>query len=152
MTYRLKKVLFFTCCAAVAVRSIALYTVSGSALEAYNTLPGLDMETLMRFSNWMSSDPESAPMFVLHRFLLFGSLLIGGGSYNTLVIHALQAVLVLRQAVPRLTERISSVKKSTSRLPPECFTPFTVRCFYTRASRFRSLCSSTRLPSHSRSI
>ncbi|MBO5900710.1 MAG: hypothetical protein J6Q80_08230, partial [Lentisphaeria bacterium] len=92
MTYRLKKVLFFTCCAAVAVRLIALYTVSGSALEAYNTLPGLDMETLMRFSNWMSSDPESAPMLVLHRFLLFGSLLIGGGSYNTLLIHALQAV------------------------------------------------------------
>ena len=92
MSYRLKKVIFFTCFIALAVRLFALYIVSGSALEAYNLLPGLDMETLLRFSNWKSSAQESLPMFVLHRFLLFGSLTLNGGSYNFVLIHALQSL------------------------------------------------------------
>ena len=93
MSAKLKKVLFITCCIAVAVRLISVYAVSGSALQAYNLLPGLDMETLMRFSNWSSGHPESAPMFVLHRFLLYFSHLLAGGSYNLTLIHALQAAL-----------------------------------------------------------
>ena len=92
MSAKLKKTLFAVCCIALAVRTAAVYTVSGSVLQAYNLLPGLDMETLMRFSNWTSGDPESAPMFVLHRFLLFFSYLAGGGNYNLTLIHALQSL------------------------------------------------------------
>ena len=91
MKLRLKQVLLLTGFAALLIRVIWGLTFLTSEIAAFNYLPGLDMATLLRFSEWTSTDHESAPMFVLHRLLLFACYLAAGKSHNVIVIWLVQS-------------------------------------------------------------
>ena len=93
MKTALTKALIFTGAAALLIRLVYGFSFLTSEFAMFNYLPGLDMETLLRFSEWTSSDPESLPMFVLHRFLLFFCYAVAGKSHNILLIYAVQSLV-----------------------------------------------------------
>lgn len=99
MTDSLKKVFIFTGITALLVRVIYGFGFLSSELAAFNYLPGLDMATLLRFSEWTSSDPESLPMFVLHRFLLFFCYILAGKSHNVILIYAVQSLFGIAASI-----------------------------------------------------
>ncbi|MBO5644309.1 MAG: hypothetical protein J6S90_03600, partial [Lentisphaeria bacterium] len=61
-------------------------------LAAFNSLPGLDMDTLLSFAEWDTGNPASAPMFVLHRFLLIFCYTVCR-EHNFMLIYILQALI-----------------------------------------------------------
>ena len=92
MKLQLKQVLLLTGIAALLIRGVWGLTFLTSEIAAFNDLPGLDMATLLRFSEWTNGHHESAPMFVLHRFLLFACYLAAGKSHNVIVIWLVQSL------------------------------------------------------------
>ena len=92
MDKQLKKALLLTGTAALFVRLIYGVLFAATPLAAFNTLPGLDMATLLEFSQWDNASPRSLPMFVLHRFLLFFTYLSAGKTHNFLLIYLVQSL------------------------------------------------------------
>ena len=95
----MKKVLLLTAITSLAARAIFAVTLLNSPLAELNFLPGLDMATLLEFSEWNSGKHDSTPMFVLHRFLLFFCYLISGKCHNTAVIYVVQSLAGVAGAV-----------------------------------------------------
>ena len=53
-----KNILLATFGAAIAVRAAFAVIFSSSLFRYYHHVPGLDMQTLLRFSEWQSGSPE----------------------------------------------------------------------------------------------
>ena len=92
MQNQLKKCLLTTLAAALTVRVVYGVLFSATELAAFNSIKGLDMDTLLSFSEWNTSIPASAPMFVLHRFMLFFLYMLCGGAHNFMLIYIAQAL------------------------------------------------------------
>ena len=92
MDKQLKKAIIITGIAALVIRIIYGLSFLISELAVFNDLEGLDMATLLEFSQWDRNTDRSAPMFVLHRFLLFFCYLAAGKSHNVLLIYIVQSL------------------------------------------------------------
>ena len=88
-----KNILLATFGAAVAVRAAFAGLVSSSLFRYYHHVPGLDMQTLLRFSEWQSGSPDAIPFFSPHRILLFLDFLLHGNARHVWSIFAVQALL-----------------------------------------------------------
>ncbi len=88
-----KKICLYTFCTALAVRAVFAYIVSGSMFRNYHLVPGLDMQTLLRFSEWGSGARDAVPFFSPHRLLIFLQWFFNGKNHNVWSIFAFQAVI-----------------------------------------------------------
>ncbi|MBE6359242.1 MAG: hypothetical protein E7057_08365 [Lentisphaerae bacterium] len=87
-----KKILLLTAAAALLARLVFALTFSTSCFASYHTVSGLDMQTLLRFSEW-GGGANHAPFFTMHRLLIYLDWLIGRGNHHPSVIFAVQAIL-----------------------------------------------------------
>lgn len=92
MDKTLKKAMLITAAAALLVRLVYIPFFLTGELAAFNSLDGLDMATLLEFSEWDKNTDRSAPMFVLHRFLLYFCYLGAGKSHDPLLIYCVQSL------------------------------------------------------------
>lgn len=76
---------------ALSVRVVMYWEYWHSPLRYFHEVPGLDMETLLRFSQWI--DGEFSPLFVVHRFLIFFVWLFNGKIHCVEAVVAIQAVI-----------------------------------------------------------
>lgn len=88
-----KKIRFYTLGAALVVRLFFAYLVSGSLFRNYHLVSGLDMQTLLRFSEWGSGSESAVIFFSPHRMLIFLQWFFNGGNHNVWVIFAVQAAI-----------------------------------------------------------
>lgn len=64
-----KNILWSVAAVAIAVRGVFAALFAGTMFRYYHQVQGLDMMTLLRFSEWGVSDVP--PFFTLHRFLIY---------------------------------------------------------------------------------
>ena len=88
-----KNILFATFGIALAVRAAFAGLVSSSLFRYYHHVPGLDMQTLLRFSEWGSGVPDAVPFFSPHRILIYLDFLLHGNAHHVWNIFAVQALL-----------------------------------------------------------
>lgn len=81
-----------TAAAALLLRLIYALLFSDTPLAQFNSLPGLDMATLLGFSEWDKSTWLNKPLFVLHRFVLFFCYMAMGKSHNFMLIYIVQSL------------------------------------------------------------
>ena len=88
-----KKICLLTVGFALVVRAGFAALVAGSLFRFYHCVPGLDMQTLLRFSEWGGGGPDATPFFSPHRIMLFLNWLAHGGRHGVAVIFAVQSLL-----------------------------------------------------------
>ncbi len=88
-----KKIWLYTLGTALAVRGIFAYIVAGSMFRNYHLVRGLDMQTLLRFSEWGSGVRDAVPFFSPHRLLIFLQWFFNGGNHNVWIIFAFQSAI-----------------------------------------------------------
>ncbi|MBE6386984.1 MAG: hypothetical protein E7045_02805 [Lentisphaerae bacterium] len=91
MDKSLKSCLLTAGTSALIIRVLFGILFPQTELAAFNSLPGLDMDTLLSFAEWDTGNPASAPMFVLHRFLLIFCYTVCK-EHNFMLIYILQAL------------------------------------------------------------
>ena len=108
-----KNILLATAAAALTGRILFFLLFSGSFFESYHLVPGLDMQTLLRFSEW-GGGADHVPFFTFHRVFIFLSWLIGGQEHHIRVIFAVQALLGIAASVcmADLTLKFSRSRKA----------------------------------------
>ncbi len=87
-----KKIIFTTFFTAIAVRALFAVSFANSFFASYHLVPGLDMETLLRFSQWQPGG-EIPPFFTFHRLWLFLVWLINGKTHCVWATFILQTLL-----------------------------------------------------------
>ena len=87
-----KKILISVALAALFIRIIFALQFFNSFFAAYHLVPGLDMQTLLRYSEWSGSDPYPA-FFTFHRLVIYLCYLCNRQ------IHAVWAVFAIQTAV-----------------------------------------------------
>ncbi|MBR2344982.1 MAG: glycosyltransferase family 39 protein [Lentisphaeria bacterium] len=88
-----KKILLSVLLFAAAVRGIFACMFSNSMFRSYHLVPGLDMQTLLRFAEWGTPQAVFPPFFSPHRLLLYVNWFCHGGKHETGWIFAVQALL-----------------------------------------------------------
>lgn len=108
-----KKIFLSVAAAALTVRLIFALLIQSSFFDSYHLVPGLDMQTLLRFSEW-GSGADHPPFFTMHRLVIYLDYLIGAGEHHIWVIFAIQAILGIAAAVcaADLTLRFSRSRKA----------------------------------------
>ncbi len=87
-----KKILLYVAGSALLIRMIFALSFHNSFFESYHLVPGLDMQTLLRYSEWTGDDPYQ-PFFTFHRLVIFLCYLCNGQT------HAVWAIFVIQAAV-----------------------------------------------------
>lgn len=93
-----KTILLTTGLAAAAVRAGFFSFWLGSAFRFFHRVPGLDMETLLRFSEW-GKGCEFSPLFVVHRFLIYLVWLANGRQHSVEALVICQSLFGVAGAV-----------------------------------------------------
>ena len=91
-----KKILLTTAISAAALRCFFGIMVYFSPYFYFSRVPGLDMETLLAFSDGSGRYPL---LFVAHRFLISFARLLNGGSNSVAAIMLIQALIGVAGAV-----------------------------------------------------
>ena len=84
-----KNILITVAVCALAVRLIFAWFFSSSYFAGYHRVPGLDMQTLLRFSEW-NTGKDTTPFFTFHRLLIYLDWIIGGRNHHVWLIFAVQ--------------------------------------------------------------
>jgi|GEM_PF-1279412 len=92
-----KKLLLTVAAAGVLVKLAEFLVWLKSAFRDYNFVPGLDMETLLKFSEW--GTPGNGFIFTPHRALVAAWWALGGGVHQVPGIVAVQALCGILGAV-----------------------------------------------------
>lgn len=87
-----KKILLTTAAIATAVRIAAFIVFRDSFFAGYHLVPGLDMQTLLRFSEWGNGE-NSVIFFTFHRLLIFLEYLVCGKEHCVWIIFAVQSII-----------------------------------------------------------
>jgi hypothetical protein len=87
-----KKILLTTGAAAIAVRGIFAWIFSASMFKNYHLVRGLDMETLLRFSEW-GTGGDAVPLLTPHRLLLFINWIAHGKTHETAPVFFIQSLI-----------------------------------------------------------
>jgi len=93
-----KRLLLIVLGAALAVRGVFFCFWHGSAFRFYHRVPGLDMQTLLRFSEW-GPGCEFRPLFVVHRILIHLVWLVCGRQHCVEAVVVIQSLLAAAGAV-----------------------------------------------------
>lgn len=80
------------------VRSIVFFCYLESPFRHFHKVTGLDMETLLRFSEW-GADGVFSPLFVVHRFLIYFVWLLNGKEHCVPAVIFLQCLSGIAGAV-----------------------------------------------------
>lgn len=105
-----KKILLIVLFAALAVRAVFAVAFANSFFASYHLVPGLDMQTLLRFSEWQEGG-EYAPFFTFHRVWLYLVWLAGGKNHILWATYLIQTLLgcagivALTDSVLKLTRK-----------------------------------------------
>ena len=92
-----KKVLWIVAAAGVLVKLAELLVWRGSTFRFYNFVPGLDMETLLRFGEW--GTPDNGFFLTPHRALVAAWWALNGHVHHVTGIVAVQALFGIMGAV-----------------------------------------------------
>ncbi|MBR7107153.1 MAG: hypothetical protein IKC89_01925 [Lentisphaeria bacterium] len=86
-----KHIFSVTAVVAVAVRIVFYALFAGTMFRYYHNVSGLDMQTLLRFSEW-SKDGIFPPFFTLHRVLIYLIWKLNGCVHSVDLIFLVQSV------------------------------------------------------------
>ena len=108
-----KYILCVTGVVAVIVRLVFYALFAGTMFRYYHMVQGLDMQTLLRFSEW-GNHPDLPPFFTLHRLTIFLLWKLNNG------VHAVDALFLLQSlsgilgslAIADLTRMLSGRRKA----------------------------------------
>jgi len=87
-----KKIFLITLTTAIAVRAFFAWIFSSSMFKHFHLVRGLDMETLLRFSEW-GSGGDAIPLFTPHRLLLFVNWFCHGKTHEVMPVFIVQTLL-----------------------------------------------------------
>lgn len=87
-----KHILCVTGIVAAAIRLVFYALFSGTMFRYYHTVTGLDMQTLLRFSEWGSTDQMVPPFFTLHRLMIYLVWKINNAVHSVDTIFLFQAI------------------------------------------------------------
>ena len=76
-----------------AIRLVFYALFAGTMFRYYHMVNGLDMQTLLRFSEWGGANQVVPPFFTLHRITLFLLWKLNGG------VHPIDLIFLLQTAV-----------------------------------------------------
>ena len=77
---------------AAAVRLVFYAMFAGTMFRYYHMVSGLDMQTLLRFSEWGSENQFVPPFFTLHRITLFLLWKLNGGNHPVDMVFLIQTI------------------------------------------------------------
>ena len=112
-----KKHIFFTVGIIAATARLVFYALfSGTMFRYYHMVSGLDMQTLLRFSEWGSADQTVPPFFTLHRLTIYWLWKLSGGVHHVDMIFLLQAIsgIIGALAVADLTLMLCGKRKAAT--------------------------------------
>ena len=89
--YSRKLILTLVTLFALGVRGVCFFFFLKSPFRHFHQVPGLDMETLLRFSEW-GTGQEFPPLFVVHRLLIFSVWFLNGQVHCVPVLILLQCL------------------------------------------------------------
>ena len=84
-----RKILWVTAVIAIIVRLVFYALFAGTMFRYYHQVPGLDMQTLLRFSEW-GQNADVPPFFTIHRVTIYLLWKLNNG------IHAVDALFLLQ--------------------------------------------------------
>jgi len=87
-----KNILLVTAACAIAARVIFALLFSNSAFANYHLVPGLDMQTLLHYSEW-GEGKNYAPFFTFHRLIIFLIWFINSQHHSVWAIFTIQALV-----------------------------------------------------------
>ena len=87
-----KNILIATAITAATVKLFFAAVFYFSYFESYHLVPGLDMQTLLRYSEWCSKDPYP-PFFTFHRLTIFLVWLFNGQNHCVWAIFIIQSLI-----------------------------------------------------------
>ncbi|MBE6398927.1 MAG: hypothetical protein E7041_02165 [Lentisphaerae bacterium] len=87
-----KKIFFLSFTIPAAVRALFGWIFGTSMFKHFHLVRGLDMETLLRFSEW-GSGADAIPLLTPHRLLLFINWFCHGKTHVTAPVFIIQALL-----------------------------------------------------------
>lgn len=93
-----KHIFCITGVVAVAIRIVFYALFAGTMFRYYHNVPGLDMQTLLRFSEW-SAEGVFSPFFTLHRVLIYLVWKLNGGEHAVDMIFLVQSILGIAGAL-----------------------------------------------------
>ena len=93
-----RSILLYTGISALLVRCGIFFVYMASPFRFFHKVPGLDMETLLRFSEW-GAGREFSPLFVVHRFLIYLVWLFNGREHCVPAVVILQCLFGIAGAV-----------------------------------------------------
>ena len=99
---------------AAAVRLVFYALFSGTMFRHYHMVTGLDMQTLLRFSEWGKSDQLVPPFFTLHRVVIYLIWKFNHAVHSVDMLFLLQALsgIAGALAVADLTLKLSGKRKA----------------------------------------
>ncbi|MBO5821773.1 MAG: hypothetical protein J6R86_02020, partial [Lentisphaeria bacterium] len=86
-----KYILCVTGVVAVIVRLVFYALFAGTMFRYYHMVQGLDMQTLLRFSEW-GANPDVPPFFTLHRLVIFLLWKFNDGVHSVDALFLLQSL------------------------------------------------------------
>lgn len=87
-----KNILITTAITAAAVKLVFAAAFYFSYFESYHLVPGLDMQTLLRFSEWLGEN-RFPPFFTFHRLTIFLVWLCNGQNHCVWAIFIIQSLV-----------------------------------------------------------
>ena len=87
-----KHIFIATGLAAVATRAVFAAFFAKSLFRFYHLLRGLDMESLLRFSQWGGEDYPVSPFFTFHRVMIYLFWKLNMHQHNVMLIYAVQTI------------------------------------------------------------
>ena len=108
-----KYILCVTGVVAVIVRLVFYALFAGTMFRYYHLVQGLDMQTLLRFSEW-GANPDVPPFFTLHRLTIFLLWKLNNGVHSVDALFLLQSVsgILGALAIADLTLMLSGRRKA----------------------------------------
>ena len=108
-----KKILLSVSVTALVIRIAFAVIFSGSFFASYHLVPGLDMQTLLRFSEWAPGN-DHLPFFTFHRVLLYLIWIINGQNHCVWAAFVIQSLLGVAgtAAVADITLRLCRNRKA----------------------------------------
>lgn len=86
-----RRILWITAVSALIIRGIFASFFASTPFVSYHLVPGLDMQTLLRFSEW-TGERSFPAFFTFHRLLLFVIWFINGQNHCVWAVFAVQAL------------------------------------------------------------
>ncbi|MBE6377013.1 MAG: hypothetical protein E7050_11220 [Lentisphaerae bacterium] len=86
-----KKIFLTVAATAIFTRIIFAIFFHYSYFENYHLVPGLDMQTLLRFSEWGNGE-DSVPFFTFHRLIIFLIWIIAGKTHCVWAVFTIQTL------------------------------------------------------------